>query len=491
MSYPPHAGSAAPPDQPTAAGPPIVPGQTRADVPHTPPHAPAAPPQRRSAFAEGMDRVRRSATTEPGRLRIIGAVLAALVVLFGAVTAWQVTDRAEAADDVLTRSQPLSRDAAEIYRSLADANTTAASGFLAGGAEPRSVRQRYEKDIDQASKLLVQASANSQGSAATREKISKLNRLLPQYTAAIETARANNRQGLPLGGAYLRYANDLMERDDGLLAAAQDLYQAETAQLNRDYARAKSWPWAALALGVLALAALVWAQRRHYRRTNRVFNQGLVTASALTAAVLLWLAAGHTFARSGLEDSDKHGAQSLQVLNEARINALQAHGNEGLKMVSRGAVVRDDQDAYELDYSTSMKELAGTDDRGRAGSMMDQALALADDDAGRKPVQEAVEGVRAWQGRHEGVLKADNDGDYETAVRLVIGTGGEKSTGQCFDKVDSALAKAIDHEQSEFKSAASGGRDALGGLWIGAAVLAVLGAAGALLGVGRRLSEYR
>lgn len=45
---------------------------------------------RRTAWAEGLDELRAAATTEPGRLRVIGAVLALLVVLFGAVTAWQV-----------------------------------------------------------------------------------------------------------------------------------------------------------------------------------------------------------------------------------------------------------------------------------------------------------------------------------------------------------------------------------------------------------------
>ena len=52
-----------------------------------------------------------------------------LVVVFGAVTAWQVADRAAAADDVVDRSQPLTADAASIYRSLADADTTRRGGL--------------------------------------------------------------------------------------------------------------------------------------------------------------------------------------------------------------------------------------------------------------------------------------------------------------------------------------------------------------------------
>ncbi|GAA3063737.1 hypothetical protein GCM10020000_53990 [Streptomyces olivoverticillatus] len=94
----------------------------------------------------------------------------------------------------------------------------------------------------------------------------------------METARANNRQGLPLGGAYLRYASDRMREE--LLPAARALYETETGRLGHDYDDAESWPWAALATGVVALGALGWAQRRNYLRTNRVFNHGLLTATA-------------------------------------------------------------------------------------------------------------------------------------------------------------------------------------------------------------------
>lgn len=459
---------------------------------------------RRAAWREGVERARAAATTEPGRLRVIGALLAALVVAFGAVTAWQVSGRQTAADAVAEHSQPLSADAANIYRSLADADTTAASAFLAGGQEPTEVRRRYEEDIDRASKLLVRAAANTDGSATAREEIRRINELLPVYTGLVESARANNRQGLPLGGAYLRYANDTMRGK--LLPAAGRLYQAETARLGEDYEAATSWPWAAIGTGVVALAALGWAQRRDFLRTNRVFNRGLLASAAASAVVLLWLAVGHGLARAALTDSDEHGAKSLHVLNEARIDSLRARGDENLTLVARGAVVVDEdgenqgKDAYEVGYAEEMSGLIGDDGAdagsiagGKAGaapgSLLARARDLADDGAGRAPVDEAVTRVREWQVRHKSARAADDAGNYNDAQAKVI--GGEGSTGESFDQVDALLAKALDHEQREFKRAADDGRGALTGLAPGAGVLALLGAAAALLGIGRRLSEYR
>ncbi|MEV0369288.1 hypothetical protein AB0I10_05630 [Streptomyces sp. NPDC050636] len=445
---------------------------------------------RRTAWADGLDELRAAATTEPGRLRVIGAVLALLVLVFGAATAWQVADRAAAADDVVGRSQPLSADAASIYRSLADADTTAAGGFLAGGEESRATRDRYAADIATASQLLVKASANSRGSDAAGRQIAKLNGLLPRYTGLVETARTNNRQGLPLGGAYLRYANDQMRKE--LLPAARALYDAETDRLAEDYDSAKAWPWWALAAGVMAIGALGWAQRRHYRRTNRVFNQGLLAATAASVAVLLWLVVGHAVARSGLSDSYDHGARSLRVLNEARIHSLQARGDENLTLVARGAVLTKDQkDFYEVGFRSEMEHLAAEDGRGTsaAGGRLGAALALADDEAGRRPVRDALTHVRQWQTRHAEARAADDKGDYEQALAKVIGS--DRPTRESFDRVDAELEKALVHEQDEFRSAADGGRGALGGLAVGAAVLAVVAAAGAVLGIGRRLSEYR
>ncbi|SED02548.1 hypothetical protein SAMN05216532_3165 [Streptomyces sp. 2231.1] len=480
MTHPPKSASppAVGPGMPAAPG---IPAQSARPAPASAPVSPI-PPGRRTAFAEGVDRVRAAATTEPGRLRIIGAVLALLVVAFGAVTAWQSSERAAAADDVLHSSQPLSSGAAAIYRSLADANTTASSGFLAGGQESAASRDRYEKDIRTAASGLVTAAANAEPGSASEATIAKLNRLLPEYKGLIERARTYNRQGYPVGGAYLRYANEKMQTR--MLPAAEDLYTKENQRLDADYADATPYPWAAIALGLLALAALGWAQHRTYRRTNRVLNHGLVAGSAATAVVLLWLVVGHTIARSGLDGSYDNGIRSLSVLHDARIASLKARGNENLSLVARGAetitVGGKPYDAYYYDFDKDMAVL---------GKGLSRAATLADDRAGTTPVEAAEGNMAVWKQRHASARAEDENGNFQQALDKVIGAKG--ATGECFDSVDANLARAIDHEQAEFQRSAGHGRDAMTGLPVGAAVLAVLGAAGAVAGIGRRLSEYR
>ena len=459
----------------------------------TPP-APRTGAPVRSGPQEAVERLRDAATTEPGRLRIIGAALALLVLLFGAVTAWQVTGRASAARDVAQRSEPLSANAAEIYRSLADADSTQAGGFLVDGQEPRKVTDRYQDDIATASRLIATAASDSSGSAGARGQVTLLNEKLPVYTGLVETARTDNRQGLPLGGAYLRYADQLMSTT--ILPAARTLYGIESDQLTSDYADATALPWGAWALGLVTLAALGWAQRRTFLRTNRVFNHGLVGATAAAAVVLVWLVAGHTVSRVELDGSRDHQVASLRTLTQARIDSLQARGDENLTLVARGAGA-----SYQDSYQHEMSALTGSADtaagRPAATSLLGKAEALADDDAGRSPVRDAVTAAQQWKVRHQQAHDRDTAGDYDTAVADVI--GGEDSsgrrvtatTGQSFDTVDRSLGLAIGHETGELQDSVSGARGALTGLPVGAVLLGLLGAAAAVLGIGRRLSEFR
>nr|WP_206440685.1 hypothetical protein [Streptomyces scabichelini] len=470
------------PAVPPQPGPPAVP-QPAPPAAQVRPAGPDAAPPRRTAWAEGVDQLRTAATTEPGRLRIIGAVLAVLVVAFGAVTAWQMNDRSAAADDVLSSSQPLSADAALIYRSLADANTAASSGFLAGGQETAESRKRYEDGISTAADRLVNAAANSEPGSRSAETITRLNTRLPEYKGLVERARSNNRQGYPLGGAYLRYANAKMQV---MLKDAEDLYKMENQRLRSDYDAATPYPWIAIGVGVVAIGGLVWAQRRNYRRTNRVLNHGLVAATAASTVVLLWLVVGHSVARAGLNDSYDHGVRSLNVLNDARIASLKARGNETLTLVSRGAETKvvdgKTVDVYDDAYKTQMKGLS---------TKLAAAQALADDGAGESPVKGATANMEVWQDRHKEARAEDDSGNYQGALDKVIGSNDKKPTAECFDNVDTDLEKALTHEQDEFELAAEDGKGAMTGLPVGAAVLAVLGASGAVLGVGRRLSEYR
>ncbi len=424
------------------------------------------------------ERLRQAASTAPGRLRLGAIALVLLVLASGALTGWQVVSRTQAADQVLTHSQPLSQNAAEIYRSLADADTTAAAGFLLAGNEPRSVRQRYETDLATASRLLSQAAAQTTASSQAQGWVSELNQQLPVYAGLVETARANDRQGLPLGAAYLRYASDQMQNQ--LLPVAQRLSDYEVAQVGRDYGDAQATPWAAYGLGVLVLAALLWFQFKLFTRTNRVFNAGLLGATAAVLVTLLWLAAGTLSADSSLTESRTRGATPLRALNVARTEALQARTAEDFNLVARGSTT-----AYAEQWAKFTGLLAPASGAGG----LSEALRLAPAGAG-PAVTDAQAQYGLWTRRHKDASDKNDQGDYQGALDATVGTGAD-SAGPAYEAMDAKLAQAADIEKADFLSAATSGRDATSIVVYGAGLLALLAAAGVLTGIGRRLAEYR
>ncbi|WP_052706338.1 hypothetical protein [Streptomyces rubellomurinus] len=474
------------------SSPPAAPGTAPA-APGGGPRIPAQRSRPGTAAAGLMARLARSTSTAPGRLRLAGVLLTVLTVAFGALTAWQLETRAQAADRVVSYSQPLSRDAAEIQRSLADAATTSASGFLLAGAEPDAVRKRYELDLATAARLISEAAARTTATSPAQGSLSTLNQQLPVYAGLVESARADNRQGIPLGGAYLRYASEQIQTV--LLPTAAQLAAAEDKELARDYADAKSVPWAAFGLAVLTLAALAWVQVLLCRRTNRVFNIGLLAATAAVLAGSLWLAVTGLTTGSALDRSDRQGATPLRALNAARVDVLSARLAENLHLVARGSTgkYRDQWTAATDNLGTTENlAAAGADQLAAAKGSLPEALRLAPG-AAAESVRDAAKDYDTWRLRHTGAGKLEQDNaDYQGALNATVSATDTTGTADAaFSLTDQALAKAADAEQQQFDSAAEGtGRDlrtAAGA----AAVLGLLAAVAALRGLGRRLAEYR
>ena len=420
--------------------------------------------------------LRGLAGTTPGVLGGFALVLILVALLAGALTSLGVQSRVQAVDDLAARTGPLSVAAEQIYRSLSDADATATGAFLAGGLEPAAARQRYEADIAQASGTLAIAVAARDPSDITApgSALATLSEQLPVYAGLVETARADNQQGLPLGAAYQREASTLMRTR--LLPTAQDLYRTETAQVTADQDSAGSFPILELLLGLLVLGLLIAAQIVLYRRTNRVFNAGLLAATAATLVSLLWVMIAGIAVMGDIDASRRDGSAQVDVLATARLATLAARADETLTLVARGA-----GQAYQADYVKVDKQL---------GDLLTTASAQATDNGVRAKIESAKADHTAWSTAHVALRKADDGGDYGGAVTVAIGTGSD-SAATAFDKLDSDLRDAIDQTRAAFTAKVTNAGGTLNGVVEVVAVLAVLTAAGAGAGIWRRLRDYR
>ncbi|MGH3645810.1 MAG: hypothetical protein ACRDTM_01310 [Micromonosporaceae bacterium] len=413
--------------------------------------------------------------------RRLGAWLVALVLLAlvtGLVGGYQIDDRSSVVDDVALRSGALSTTELALYQSLSDADATAASAFLAGGLEPPKLRQRYENAIARASAAL--ATAADGAPAEQSATITELSVNLPVYTGLVERARAYNRQRLPLGAAYLRQASSLMR--ETLLPAAQKLYQDEARRLDAAQRSADGGLWLTLLLVVVLLGGLAWAQRELTGRTNRVFNRGLLVATAATLVAGIWLGVA-TFAAAGhMDASRRDGAAQLALLAEARIVALQARSDEAMTLIARGGGAE-----FEEHYTDEIKRLVGL--VGDSG-LLAEARKQATEDQVRDALDEAIATARQWRAVHSEVREADNAGNYNDAVTKTIGDAPD-SAGSLAGKLDAQLARAIGYASARFHQEAARARGALYGVGYALGVLMLITAVGIAVGLQRRIREYR
>ena len=202
-----------------AAGPPPSAG--------APAPAPAGGVQGRLAAVTSSVRAAMAGT--PGRLRAVGIVSVVAALLFGlaAGQAFRSADgaleRAAANSDQLVRIQA-------IQTNVVQADADATNAFLVGGLEPPAQRADYTEAVTTASGLVAQA---AQHQPADGNALAALNRSLISYTSAVEQARANNRQALPIGAQYLKSASADLRAD--ALPLLGNLGEANNARVTEEF----------------------------------------------------------------------------------------------------------------------------------------------------------------------------------------------------------------------------------------------------------------
>jgi hypothetical protein len=426
-------------------------------------------------------RFRPTLSTTPGRLRLLLIIAVLLSLAWGALAGFTASQYAAAASSVVATREPLSLDAQQIYSRLSDANDAAATAFLTGGLEPPAVRQRYLADIGAAESGIEDATANGgAASGAAAQDLDALAKDLPVYAGEVETARADNRLGLPLGAAYLREASGLMRA--ALLPAASGMDAAENASLGATSAQATGLPLISVTLAVgLVIGYLVYrASRWLRRRTNRVLNVGLVAAGVALIVSVGWLAAAYTAGRGDMLAAQARGSTPVEALAKVGIAAQQAHADESLTLIDNSG-----DDIYQQYYVSEQRALGPG-----PGTLLTAAQAAAAGSPAAPAASAAVRDARAWYAAHAAVRALDDKGSHAGAVASVLGTG-PADADVLFAKLTDDLSAGMTADQATFDTSAQAGAGDFTALAPGVAVAALVMAASCAWGLSRRLGEYR
>jgi hypothetical protein len=397
----------------------------------------------------------------PGRMRAMLILAAVFSVVFGLAAAqgFNQSDgalgRAEANTAQLVRIQA-------IHTNLVSANADATNAFLVGGLEPPAQRQHFTDSMTTAAKLISEAAT---AQPADQKALGELNVTLLTYQGLIEQARANNRQGLPLGSQYLKDASATLQEDS--LPLLNALVDANQTRVNTEFdGVSKGNIWLILG-GLLALVVLGFALWWLAKRTHRYLNLPVAAAAVLVLLTMVIGGASLAGASSAAKDTRKNAYADTLALSQARISAYDAKSNESLTLIARGS-----GGSFEEDWKASANN---TSDRLRDVSDVAPGLGSAWDN---------------YRDVHVEIRKSDDDGAWDKAVDQAIGSrsGTSNATFKTFDDQSAGkLADFSDQTRSELTDA----RDGLPPIgWLGLPI----GIAAALLaawGFSQRLEEYR
>ncbi len=410
-----------------------------------------------------VDWVRRFAATTPGAIVAIVAAAVVLCLISGLIGAAELHGRTARRDAALQRSEPLADAAQRLYVALSSADAAAATAFLFGGVESPQVRGRYQQALADAAAALATTTAGADD-ADSRGNVAHIIADLPVYTGLVETARANNRQGFPVGSAYLREASDVMQ--NSLLPNASRLTAQRMAAVREDQRAITGPPWFAVILLLIVIGGAVAASRILLRRTNRRVNLGLAVGAGAAVLALLWIVVGTVVARGAIDIGRGGPAARGENLAQARILAQQARTDEMLELITRG-----DTTDTERDFGAKSERLgAALAQVGRSDSPAHQQL-------GR------------WLDGHRVQLDNYNAAKYREAVDQAIGPGPEAST-QRFTELDTSLRDDLAATRAELRTQLGAAGEAWFGAAAGTLVLMVLAAAGVVAGLWPRLKEF-
>lgn len=408
-------------------------------------------------LGEPPAQVARPAGSTPARLRRLRLVVVAsgvvLAILGTTAMALLTLTLRQSANDVeqLVRVQTIETDLL-----VADANAT--NTFLVGGLESPQRRAAYDNALAEVAGLVSQA---AQAQPADADALAALNAQVLDYAGLVEAARANNRQGLPVGAQYLRQASNGLRAD--ALPVADALVQANTARATSSLSTAWGWVLPLLALG--ATAVLVVVQVRVAREFKRRINGGLLVGTLVLAGLslaslvaLVALAGSVGSARSSFDDVSNVGA--------SRVQANLAKSSESLTLIARGS-----GKAYEDSWRASSTQVTE-----RLSGIRDASVFTGE--------------WESYAQVHTKIRSLDDGGAWDDAVGLAVGSG-QGSSNAAFAPFDQAVASFV---SSTGTGAVTSLRGHQAGLVLGCLLtfLAGLGAAWAgSRGIAARLREYR
>jgi hypothetical protein len=424
------------------------------------PLPPSASPEGPSSAGGSSSLAALAPRSTPAQLRLLMTVVALAAILFAVVASVGVDRRDQALASATDAAAQLI-DVQAVQVAVARADALASENYLRGGIEDPATRAAYVAELDAAGRGLVDV-ANRVGTTDAQQ-LGEVSAQLGVYAGLVESARANNRQGYPVGAAYLRNANAAAAT---MLSTLREVQASLRDEVNADLDAAdRAGVWLHL-VGWPLLAVLGVAGWWLYRRFKRLVNVPLTAAGLIALAAVLVGGIIAATAMGDAEDATAGPLRSADLAAQGRSAGFDAHTQEFFTLITRGNAA-----AAETAWAT-----AAADAQAAVGELCE-----------RSGDCDPLDRFAAYRVGFDDVRRLDADqGDWDAAVALSLG-----DNAATFEAFDDASVEATQRNTTIAIDRLAASNDRLGLVRAGVFVAGLIVAALAVVGIGQRLREYR
>lgn len=408
----------------------------------------------------------------PGKMTAMVIIVSLTILAVGLSMSQFSAERRADLDTLISNTEPVSHSAHNLYTSLSLADTSATVGFVRSGSDVEAVRSDYSRHVQEAARSAALTAAGIDDDHAMDYAV-KINQLLPIYTGLVDTAWSNNRQGNPVGAAYMSEANALMRLE--ILPAANELYQITNRNVIDSQSQLATPQWVPLSGLLAALLFLALAQIWLARTTHRRLNSGFLAATVFMVIATLWVTMANILTWQAGSKAYEEAAQPLEEVTNARIMAQQARTNETLALVLRQA-----QDSSLTSFPSAQVAVRNALNAIEDSPLNEYAL-------NRENLRQARTAMAAWTANHNELVDQLNSGNYERAVELALGAGTGRTE---YSVLDAELESLATDARDNLREYMGRGVAATSFVNIGVLILSILAVLAVWIGIRPRLQEY-
>lgn len=400
----------------------------------------------------------------PFRLRLAVVVTVVVLLAFGAAANYGINRRATAVGDTRRAATQLLA-LQDIRVAIVKADAVASRSYLVGGEEPAAQRQEYLDDLENAASNVVEVGLQLDLPPSQATALASVSAALTDYSGLVEQARANNRQGFPVGTAYQRQANAVVT--ETIVPALRTVEAGQRSAVNAGLVRAgRAGAWLTVS-GILAIASVLAGAVWLAVRFRRVLNLPLAIAVVLLLAIVIGGSAAQGAAMRRSDDAVRTSLTTADVLSQARAAAFDARSQEALTLINRGNGA-----ANEASWQAS-------------AAIVREALERV---CGSTPGScESADAFAGYATAHKRLNDLDESGDWDGAVAASLGAAASTPFATFVDRTQTTVELDAANARSELGAATNG----LGLLRLAAVAVALVAALLTLGGYGQRLREYR